>query len=163
MDLYKLAADMQQALDNITIDETTGEVIGYDAVAALDCAFDDKAEATGCYIKSLTAYAAALDAEAKSLIERKKAAERRSERMTDYLGKIMASVGKDKLKSARVDMGFKRNPPSVHITDDTAIPDDYFVIKVDRKPDKTKIKDAIKAGDVVPGAELVQTIAFKVK
>ena len=162
MNLYELTAEYQNALDSIRIDEETGEVKGFEAVDAMDCAFEEKAEAYAVYIKSLDAMAGALQSEAKSLADRKKAVETRRDQMKNHLALSMVALGKEKIETARAALSFRKST-SVQISDDTIIPDDLCNIKTERKPDKTAIGKLLKAGKAVPGAELKKSSNLQVK
>lgn len=162
MNLYELAAEYQTALDNIRIDEETGEVTGFEAVDALDIAFEEKAEIYAVHIKNLDAMASALDAESKALADRKKRLTSRKETMKEHLALAMQSVGKDKIETARAALSFRKST-SVQVADDTVIPDDLCTIKTERKPDKTAIGKLLKAGEVVPGCTLKESSNLQVK
>lgn len=56
-----------------------------------------------------------------------------------------------------------RKSESIQITDIEKIPNEYLTRKVIESPDKGRIKDAIKSGETVPGAELVQNINLSIK
>ena len=78
MNLYELTNDLQRAMDALQTDPETGEVSGWEAVDALDVAFDDKAEAYALTIKNLLAFADSADAEADKLKARAKSAKNRA-------------------------------------------------------------------------------------
>lgn len=160
--LYELTTQFQNAMDALTVDEETGEVIGFEAVDALDAAFEDKAEAYAVVIKTLLAQAQAIHAERENLKEREDAAKRKAESMKNHLALSMAAVGKDKIETAKAALSFRKST-SVNILSDVEIPDDLCKVTIDRKPDKTAIKKALQAGEVVPGAELVENRNLQVK
>ena len=162
MNLYELTAEYQNALDNIQIDEETGEASGFEAVDALDIAFEIKAEIYAVHIKNLDAMAAALDAEAKALADRKKRLTSRKDMMKEHLALAMAAVGKEKIETPRAALSFRKST-SVQIADDTIIPDDLCTIKTERKPDKTAIGKLLKAGEIVPGCALKESSNLQVK
>lgn len=160
--LYELTTQFQNAMDALTVDEETGEVIGFEAVDALDAAFEDKAEAYAVVIKSLLAQAQAIHAERDNLRAREEAAKRKAESMKNHLALSMAAVGKDKIETAKAALSFRKST-SVNILSDVEIPDDLCKVTIDRKPDKTAIKKALQAGEIVPGAELVENRNLQVK
>ena len=59
-------------------------------------------------------------------------------------------------------MGFKKNPPSVVIDDDQAVPFDYLVVQ-DPKPDKKRMLAELKAGKELPFARLKQTESLRIR
>lgn len=160
--LYELTTQFQQAMDALHVDEETGEVIGFETVDTLDAAFEDKAEAYAVVIKTLLAQAQAIHAERENLKEREDAAKRKAESMKKHLALSMAAVGKDKIETAKAALSFRKST-SVNILSDVEIPDDLCKVTIDRKPDKTAIKKALQAGDIVPGAELVENRNLQVK
>ena len=64
------------------IDPETGELLDYDAFLELQMERDSKIDNTACWVKELTAQANAIDAEIKSLTERKKSAQAKAQRLT---------------------------------------------------------------------------------
>jgi hypothetical protein len=56
-----------------------------------------------------------------------------------------------------------RETPVVRIEDEKAIPAEYWVEKIERSVSKTAIKDAIKAGQEVPGACMAESYSLQVR
>lgn len=162
VNLYELTTQFQQAMDALTVDEETGEVIGFEAVDTLDAAFEDKAEAYAIAIKTLLAQAQAIHAERDNLKAREDAAKRRAESLKNHLAQSMAAVGKDKIETARAALSFRKST-QVQITNDVEVPADLCKVIIDRKPDKTAIGKLLRAGENVPGAQLVENQNLQVK
>lgn len=162
MNLYELTQEFATAMQAITVDPETGEVSGFEAVDALDTAFEDKAEAYAVTIKNLLAEAAALKNERDNMKAREDAVKRRAEALKKHLADSMTAVGKDKIETAKAALSFRRSM-QVSITNDVMVPDDLCVVKIDRKPDKTAIGKLLKSGEAVPGAELVENMNLQVK
>jgi Siphovirus Gp157 len=78
--------------------------------------------------------------------------DRREEAMRELILRLMEAAGTPKLELPTGTLYTSRGRPSVKITDEGAIPDIYMRIK--KIPDKTMIKEALTAGNVVPGAHL---------
>ena len=57
---------------------------------------------------------------------------------------------------------FKRTQLSVNITDENILPEDYLIPQPP-KVDKTSLKEALKSGIEVPGAELKQTEGLRIR
>lgn len=68
----------------------------------------------------------------------------------------------DSLKLDEYDLSFRRSE-SVEIHHEGSIPDEYLTVKTSKAPNKTAIKDAIKAGKSVPGASLQQNSNLQIK
>lgn len=162
MNLYELTAELQNAMENIVIDPETGEATGFEAVDALDIAFDDKAEGYALAIKNLLAFADSADAEADKLKARAKSAKNRAEHLREHLAQSMAAVGKTQVETARASIKFRRSE-AVLITNDSLIPEDWWKVRVTREPNKVEIKKHLKAGEVVPGAELETRMNLQIK
>ena len=159
--LYEISADFLKALDGLEVDEETGEIMNFDAVEALDAQFEDKAESVACYIKNLSAFAADLKAEEENLSTRRKTVERRVDSVKKYLSSCLATVGKDKVETAKARISFQSI--QVQIDDEAALPANYVTTTVTTKPDKTAIKKAIQAGEDVTGASLVENRNIQIK
>lgn len=162
MSLYSLSQDLQNALDNLVYDEETGEILsGWEAVEALDMALDKKLENCALAYKNCLADVAAIAGEIKSFQKRKKSAENTAERLKNSIQKTMEDTGKTKFETTRAALSFRQSE-SVNFTDKKAIPPEFMRQK-DPEPDKTAIKKAIKAGQAVPGAELISNRNLQIK
>ena len=62
-------------------------------------------------------------------------------------------TGTDSVKGVSASVSFRASELTV-IDDESEIPEEYIVVKTTTAPDKTKIKNAIKAGVVIPGAHI---------
>ena len=144
--------------DDQAVDAETGEVIDIEAVEALEMERDAKIENIGLWIKDLTAQSEALKAEKNKLAEREKSAKNKVERLKEFL---TAYLGGKKFETAKVAIKF-RSVESVSVPDVTALPEKYWRIKPP-EADKTAIKNALKAGEVIEGAELVKKQSISVK
>lgn len=160
--LYELTSEFEAAMQQIVVDAETGEVSGFEAVDSLNAAFEDKAEAYAVMIKNLAAEAAAIKTERDRMKEREDAIKRRMDSMKQHLAESMIAVGKNKISTAKAALSFRKSV-QVSITNDVMLPDDLCKVVVDRKPDKTAIGKLLKAGETVPGAELVENMNLQVK
>jgi hypothetical protein len=148
------------------IDQETGE-IDIEAFNGSQIALKEKQLAVVAWLKNNDANITLLDGAIKELQARKKALEGRFENLKSYLYKNMKENKISEISA--LDMTFsaklKLNPPSVLIEDEAAIPSEYLTVPVMPlpAPDKTLIKDAIKAGKEVPGCKLVQAERVEIK
>lgn len=163
--LYQLSKSYETVIEGgFIFDEETGEVL-FDAenMDELRDALENKLEACGLYLKNLNADAKAIRDEEKALADRRKMLERKAERMSAYiLDCLVDEIDGAKLSTPRVSLSTRKSE-SVGITDESALPDDYVTIKTTAAPDKARIKKAIKAGERVPGACLVENLNLQVK
>ena len=139
-------------------DQETGEILDSNRLDQLEMERDEKIENIALYIKNLTADAKALKAEKQSFEERQKAAENKADSLKRYLANYLAG---QKFSTPRVVISFRKTS-SVNITDMTLIPKKYLKF-ADPTPDKTMIKNAIKAGNNISGAEIVEGQSITIK
>lgn len=88
----------------------------------------------------------------KELGERKSRLERRAEACRTMAFQILDAAGIPSLILPEATLTIQRGQPAVTITDEAALPSQF--IRTKTEPDKTAIKEALKGGQVVPGAEL---------
>lgn len=93
-----------------------------------------------------------------SYIEAMKARQSRLERKGDALRSLaldlMNTAGETKLTLPLATISVRQGPSSVVIEDLEAIPQGMYRVEVTKIPLKKELKDALSAGDVVPGARL---------
>ena len=142
------------------VDTESGEIIDLEAIAALEMERDKKIENLGCWYKNLLADAEALKAQKNAFAEREKAAKAKAESLRGFLGRYLN--GK-KFETAKVAMSFRKSEAvefdAKCISD---VPEEFLKFK-DPELDKVAVKKAIKAGETVPGCELVQRQNLQIK
>ena len=165
MNLYDIEKTLNEFMENgfeKYVDTETGEFDeqGFnDELGQLELAKDEKIENIGLFIKNLSADIVELKAEEKALAERRKAKENKAE----YLKNILAvSLGGKKFETAKIALTFRKSE-QVKIVDEEKLPKDFLKVKVTVSADKTAIKKAIKSGQEVAGAELVEMQNLQIK
>lgn len=142
------------------VDTESGEIIDLEAIAALEMERDTKIENLGCWYKNLLADAEALKAQKNAFAEREKVAKAKAESLRGFLGRYLN--GK-KFETAKVAMSFRKSEAvefdAKCIGD---VPEEFLKFK-DPELDKVAVKKAIKAGETVPGCELVQRQNLQIK
>ena len=93
-----------------------------------------------------------IKARIKDLRERLDRMERREEGLRGAMRKVLEAANLKKVELPEVTIAMRLGPPHVIITDEPSIPEYYVRIK--REPNKTWISAALKAGTIIPGAEL---------
>lgn len=133
------------------VDPGTGELLDYEAFAALTMERDAKIENIALWAKDSDGEALLIKKEIDTLTERKRAAERRSERLRGYLAKILQG---EKFSTSRCVVSFRKTA--------RCVPDDGFIQWAQEhgrddllkyKPPEislTAVKEALKAGDNIP-------------
>lgn len=117
------------------------------------------------YCKAIRYYEMTV-ANAKSEKERLDKLIKRSERsqqwLKDAILNVMNATGKPKVSAGTFTVGTRKST-AVNIIDESTIPARYVNEVVTVKIDKTAIKDAIKNGEEVPGAQLVERKSLTIK
>lgn len=154
MNLYEINVEIEKAINDLftTTDAETGEVNqeAMDRLTGLQIQRDEKLDNIGAYIKNLQAEAKMLKEEEESLKARREAKEKKAENLKRYLASVLD--GKP-FESVRVKCSW-RSSEAVNISDANLIPKKFMVKKIKFEPDKTSIKEWIKAGHKVKGATL---------
>lgn len=100
--------------------------------------------------------------EIKRLTAKAKAAKKGVDRMKSALSDYMTATQKKKLSAGTFTLSFRKSE-SVVIMDENALPTEYIVEEVKIKPNKKLIKNAIKNGETVNGAELQENQNLQIK
>lgn len=121
----------------------------------------DKVDAIGQFFRLEAARAEALKAEANRLASRARTAQNRIAWLKEKYLHHMRQAGVKRLNGNVYTMSI-RGTDVVHITNESALPPLYVCTMLVAKPDKLAIKDALKNGQEVPGAELSQSFSLHV-
>lgn len=148
--------EIDQAIMSL-IDEETGEVKDYEAFASLQMDKETKIENTALYIKNLLSDAEQLKAEKQRFAERQKQAEAKAESLKNYLDLFLAG---EKFSSTKVNVTYRKSS-SIDVYDISKIPDKY--LKFDPTADKTAISTALKNGEIIEGAKIVEKNNIQIK
>lgn len=140
------------------IDMETGEIIDIDKLDQLQMDRDKKIENIALWIKNLLSDAEALKAQKQTFADRQKAAENKAESLKKYLS---AFLDGQKFSTEKVAISFRKTS-SVNITDFRKVPEE-FLKYAEPTVDKTAVKNAIKAGEKVAGAEIVEGNSISIK
>lgn len=169
MNLYEITSEMQAALDAVQVNDDTGEVTGFEDVDALNMEFEDKADATACYIKSLLVEAEAIKHEASTLKERADAKVKKADRLKSYIESNMIRVGIPKIETARNVLAMRKTPPSIVIDDAELFAtwarhnNEDLLTYADPKPNKKEIKSLLDSGEAVPFVHVEQRETLRIK
>jgi hypothetical protein len=134
-------------------DDLPAEVIA-DTLEALTGDFDVKAIQVAKFILSLEANADAVKEAAKATADRAARIQKRADSIRAYLQFHMEALQRPHIEDIEITLKLKKNPPAVVITDEHAIPAQFWVEPElpPKRLDKKAIKAAIQAGDRVDGA-----------
>ena len=160
MTLYEIAQEMATL-----IDPETGEIRDYEAFEELQMAREEKIDNTAKWIIDLEAEAKMVKERADELTKRAQATKKKAERLREFLQEYLQG---EKRKTADYTIGYRRTE-AVEITDeDRAVAwlmehrDDALTYQ-QPKISKTAVKELLKAGEEVPGAELVERQSMSIR
>ena len=151
MKLYEIAPALRFALDDIVVDEETGEILNADALHAVEAEAAEKIEATALYLRELDAEAKAAKDEADRMIARVKSMQKRSDYLKAMLIEALHVTGK--VKTARVTVSI-RTTQAVAVDEGANLPEAFQTVKTTVSPNKIAIKQALLDGVEVPGCHL---------
>lgn len=158
MTLYEIDKQIYDLLD-----PETGEIADYEAFEALQMAREQKIEGVALWVKNLTAEAEAIKAEETRLSDRRKATEAKAERLKEWLSRVLNG---ESFRTARCVCSYRKTQ-SVELEDDfcdwARLYASDLLTYSDPKPNKTKIKEALKAGRQLDGARIDEKLSFSVK
>lgn len=160
MTLYELSKDYQDlfAMDVESPEDAeafTALLSGIQASAA------DKVDNIGCLINTLAGEADTIKKEIDRLQAMKKVRESKIDRIKQYLQYYMMSTNEKMIQGSKYKAVMQKNQPALKIVDPDKIPDIYKhqVVEIDN----SAVKDALKAGFDVTGAELTQSESLRIK
>lgn len=163
--LYEINKQIEEAFAK-AIDPETGEISeeAIELINALQMEKDAKIENVALWHKNTVADIKAIADEIKALQDRKKRLEAKQAWMDKYLE---SALNGQKFETPKVAITYRKSttveipdvPKFVRYYSDT----DYVIEKVDYAPDKAAIKEAIKAGESIEGAALVEHQNMQIK
>ena len=151
MNLYEINTEILNCIDS-----ETGEV-DIDSLNALQMLRNEKIENIALWIKDLKAEAEALKVEKMAFQARQAAAENKAESLKNYLANALNG---EKFKTTKCAISFRRSE-KVEITNELDLPPEFTTVEI--KADKTAIKQAIKSGQEVAGAKIVESTSCIIK
>lgn len=162
--IYELTADMMKILSMMDDPELNQQTLK-DTMEGIEGAYEDKFDGYAAVIRQLTGYINELEEEKKRIDARKVAFENNVKKMKQIMLDSMNMTGKTKFKTAKNSFWTQKNKASVVIDAKSVwdIPEDFRRYK-DPEPDKTKIGEAIAAGQDFTGiAHMEQTESVRIK
>lgn len=140
------------------VDEETGEIIDLEKLNELLMERDTKIEKVALWIKNLDALASSIKSERDALDKRMKLTENKAKSLREWLKHALEC---QPFETARVRVSFRKSE-STEI-DESVLDRKWCKEKITYTPDKTAIKNAIKAGQTVEGARLVVNQNIQIK
>ena len=162
MTLYEVDAGIQELLSEV--DPETGELItDYEALDALLMERETKIENIVLFIKNLSSDVRELKAEEAALAERRKKAEKKAERLREY---VSHALGGEKFQTPRCCVSFRKSTAlelGEGFTEWAKEHANTLLRYKEPEPDKTAIKAALVGGAEIPDAKLVQNTTMTIK
>lgn len=162
--LYDIALEYRDTADKLADLDLDEQTIA-DTLESMSGELEAKATNTAFVIRNIEAHAAAIKEAEAGMAARRKAAENRAARLKDYLLANLLVAGVQKVECPYFKLAVRDNPPAVEIYEPGLIPAEFM--KTPPPPpasaDKTAIKEAIKAGQDVPGCKLTQGKRLEIK
>lgn len=159
MNLYELTDNYLKVLELIE----NGEEGLEDTLESINDAIEVKADGYARIIRNLEANAVALKTEIDRLTNRRRSIENSIDRLKENLKNAMIATGKEKIKTDLFNVTVVNNPVAVNVIDEKLIPEKYFKVEIIRKLDKLSLRDAIKNGEEIQGAKLMQGKGLRIK
>ena len=158
MTLYEIESAIVDCFD-----PETGELLDAAAFEDLQLERSTKIENIACWIKDLNSDVDAIRAEEKALADRRRSLENKAENLKTYLSRFLG-IG-EKYSSARCALSWRKS--SKVVVDLAELMKDKrsenYLLYHDPEPNKTAIKEAIKAGFEVRGAEVIESQNLQIK
>ena len=166
MNLYEISNELRLAYEKLEngegINQETGEVDEevQNALMVTQQNLQTKAIDIAYVIKSFDDEIEIYEREIKRLTEIKDQMKKRKEWLKTNLSNAMQEFGVVELKGKTIKLSFRKSE-SVEIDDIDALDDRFKRVKIE--PDKTAIKTALKIGEKVEGARLVENQNLQIK
>lgn len=160
MNLYEITREAQELAFLFETDELTPEL-----EAALIINQDQLQAKAGNYAKVITNIQSdsdAIDAEIKRLKAMKDTKDRAVNRLKEALREAMLVSGIDKIDSSLFKLSLRRSE-AVEVDLVEALPNDFVTRKVVVTADKVSIKEAIKRGENITGARIIENFSLQIK
>lgn len=146
------------------VDPETGELMDWEAFAALQLERENKVENMVLWYKNIVADVAEMKAAENDLKERRQKKERNAERLKSYIEEALAG---EKFETARCAVSYRKSK-ALELGDgvgDWLCKNGYRDLVVEQAPkiDKRGVTELIKGGVVVPGAEIVERQNMSIK
>jgi hypothetical protein len=160
MNLYEITREALELASLLETDELTPEL-----EVALLINQDQLQAKAGNYAKviaNIQSDADAIDAEIKRLKAMKDIKDRAVNRLKEALREAMMVSGIDKIESPLFKLSLRRSE-AVEVDVVEALPNDFVTRKVVVTADKVSIKEAIKRGENITGARIIENFNLQIK
>jgi hypothetical protein len=166
MNLYTSAQNVQNKM-SLCVDEDG--VIDVEKMDAIECGFNDKASAVAAFILNLESDVGEIDKHLAAVSLKRQERLKKIESLKLYLASAMNAAGvfkvvsDDKTLNVKIE---KERDTSVEVDDLSKVPERFLSEQKpapERTVDKTKVKAAIKNGELVGGVTLIKKDRLSIK
>lgn len=155
--LYELT-DQYKMLQNF-IEENNVE--GFElALSQIYGEIGEKLEGYAMVLKNIESDIAGIKAEEKRLADRRKSMESNLARIKENMADALLTVEGNRVKTEKFTFSFRKST-SVQIENDAAIPPQF--IKVEKTISRSELAKALKAGEQIEGAQLVENQSLQIR
>jgi hypothetical protein len=172
MKLYEIAQEFNALKDimqnDIEFNEETGEVVDTSKIIEelfndISLTLNDKLDNSAYVVAELNGVSALLKEEAKRLSERATRYTKNADKLKDLMSLAFNASGEKKIVTTKFTFSTRKSE-TVEF-DELLSPDDFprQFVRIKREFDKTKIKEALKKGEIIDGAKIVTNQNFQIK
>ena len=165
MKLYELTQNyrnLESLLDNLGEQEGLTVEMIHGALGQVEDDINAKIENTCKVIKEIEADSIGIDEEIKRLSALKKQKENTVKKLKEYVEFEMNGIGLTKVEGKLFKISFRKSKV-VKVLDETKIPKEFIKIKTTETISKTDLGKALKNGEIIEGAELVENKSLQIK
>jgi hypothetical protein len=163
--LYSLTEQFRSLNALAESDEDIPEDVLRDTLEALGGELQLKAQNVARVVANQDAMAEAIENASKAMAVRAKRLRSRTDWLRNYLLVNMQAAGITRIESPELVVAVKKNPASVIVFDESAVPEEFMEQKPapPPAPNKARIKAILATGDDVPGCRLEQRERVDIK
>lgn len=154
------AIDIAQKIHDLSLIQGLDEQTLKDTMDSLQAPLNDKLEGIVYLMRQNSKDIASIQVdidEYRHAQKTKKDLQKQNDRLHDYMTEVIMTTGKNTVRTGKHLFKVKHKSYVTNILDEAKIPDNYKEQETSWKIDKTAIGKAIRSGEQIPGAEVVET------
>lgn len=131
-----------------------------DTLDSITDAVEEKLEAYAMVIKNIESDVEGIKSEEKRLAERRKVMENGVVRMKQAIAETLQNSGQDKVKTEKFTFSWRKSS-KVEVSNIDSLPQQY--VKVERTISRADLAKALKAGEQIEGAQLIENQSLSIR
>lgn len=131
-----------------------------DTLDSITDAVEEKLEAYAMVIKNIESDVEGIKSEEKRLAERRKTMENGVTRMKQAIAETLQGSGQDKVKTEKFTFSWRKSS-KVEVSNIDSLPQQY--VKVERTISRVELAKALKAGEQIEGAQLIENQSLSIR